>query len=182
MNDVTHKPMCILLFSIIIIIYCFYITGAIKTLPCEKNFTSIISSNFVHIDYLHLLSNLYGIYAISRVEIKLGTIKFIILLLLMISLNTMFEIILCNIFPNQIKCSIGFSGILYGVLMFEIIVQNNLDYRLLSSLITSAILPSAVNRKISLSGHIIGLLTGSLLGISYNTLFYNDDSFICNAS
>ena len=170
MKDINDIPVCISIFSIIILIYSFYITGALKTLPCDKNFTSIISSNFVHIDYLHLLSNLYGIYGLSRVEIKLGTINFIILLILLILLNTIFEMMLCNLFPNQ-RCSIGFSGVLYGIIMFEIIFDNKIDYEILNSLIVSVLLPSSVNRKISLSGHIIGLLSGSLIGMICKQLF-----------
>jgi membrane associated rhomboid family serine protease len=178
MNDVNEIPISILLFSIIIIVYSFYVTGAIRTLPCEKNFMSIISSNFVHIDYLHLLSNLYGIHGLSRVEKKIGTINFVLLLLSLLILNTIFELILYNLFSNQITCSIGFSGVLYGILMFELFYDNKLDYEILSSLTISIIIPSTVNKKISLSGHIIGLISGSLIGficMKSNGLFVRKD-------
>ena len=72
-------------------------------------------SNFVHVDAAHLISNLYALYAISRVEEKMGFKPFIWLIVFLLSFNTLVHYMLRSVFKDM-KCSIGFSGILFGLI------------------------------------------------------------------
>jgi membrane associated rhomboid family serine protease len=127
-------------------------------------------SQFIHVDFLHLLSNLYGIYSLSRVENKHGPKKFFLLLLFLLVINTVIESVLHKII--KYPCSIGFSGILYGVLTFEIVCdKNNLDYVLVGSIITNIFVTKIFKNNVSLQGHIVGAITGIISGILFKNFF-----------
>ena len=118
MKNFKEHPICSFISVLIILIFSLYATNAIKIVPCEKDMLSIFMSQFVHTDFFHLASNLYGIYSLSRVEHKYGPKKFFSLIFFLLLLNTIAEAILHKLIKSP--CSIGFSGILYGVLTFEI--------------------------------------------------------------
>ena len=131
---------------------------------------SIFMSQFVHTDFLHLVSNLYGIYSLSRIENKYGPKKFFVLLLFLLFINTATESILHKII--NYPCSIGFSGILYGVLTFDTVCdKNNIDYVLLVSIFTNMFVTKIFKSNNSLQGHIVGAITGIISGIMFKNFF-----------
>ena len=132
MKNFKEYPICSFISVLIIIIFSLYLTNAIKTIPCDKDMKSIFISQFIHTDFLHLLSNLYGIYSLSKVEYKYGPKKFFGLLIFLLIFNTIFEGILHKIIKTP--CSIGFSGVLYGVLTFDMI-YGDFNYMLFGSII-----------------------------------------------
>jgi len=155
---------------IIIVIYALYKIEFIKNIPCEKDVLSILKSNFVHTDGAHLMANLYGLYAVSNIETKLGTDNFVWLFLFILVISTLTEYIIKQTF--DVKCSIGISGILMGLLTWNIIISNKVNGKHnLESIIAVVILvayPSIKCKNSSLSGHLSGALSGFLA-----TLFYN---------
>lgn len=170
MKNFKEYPICSFISVLIITIFSLYLTNAIKTIPCEKDMVSIFMSQFVHTDFLHLLSNLYGLYSLSRIENKYGPKKFFGLLIFLLLINAAAESVLHKIIKSP--CSIGFSGILYGVLTFEMICdKNNLDYVLLGSIITNIFVTKIFKSNVSLQGHIIGAITGIISGIMFKNFF-----------
>lgn len=157
---IKNNPVCAFISVLIIIIFSLYTTSALKSIPCEKDMVSIFICNFIHIDLFHLIANLYAIYSLSRVEILLGSKKFFILVLFLSIFNTVFESILHKIINTP--CSIGISGILYGVITFEILLTNNIDYNGLFAIFLNIYASSMSNTKSSLSGHMIGAISGIL--------------------
>jgi membrane associated rhomboid family serine protease len=155
---------------IIIVIYALYKIEFIKNIPCEKDVLSILKSNFVHTDGAHLMANLYGLYAVSNIETKLGTDNFVWLFIFILVISTLTEYIIKQTF--DIKCSIGISGILMGLLTWNIIISNKVNGKHnLESIIAVVILvayPSIKCKNSSLSGHLAGALSGF-----FATLFYN---------
>ena len=158
-------PVCSFIFVLIIVVFSLYFTNAIKNVPCEKDMKSIFISNFIHTDFVHLLSNLYGIYALSRVEYKVGFKKFFSLIIFLLIFNTIFEIILHRIIKTP--CSIGFSGILYGITTFEIVCNDTIDYNMIGAIILNISVSKIFDKKSSLSGHIIGGISGILGGVLF---------------
>ena len=171
MKNFKEHPICSFISVLIILIFSLYATNAIKIVPCEKDMLSIFMSQFVHTDFFHLASNLYGIYSLSRVEHKYGPKKFVFLILFLLIFSTIFEIILHKIIKTP--CSIGFSGILYGIFTFETITdKKNIDYNLFLSIIFNIISSKIFQKKISLTGHIIGAITGILGAIIYKKIYF----------
>lgn len=170
MKNFKEYPICSFISVLIIIIFSLYASNAIKTVPCEKDMTSIFISQFIHTDFFHLASNLYGIYSLSRVEYKYGGKKFFSLIFFLLLVNTIAESILHRIIKTP--CSIGFSGILYGVLTFEIVCDGmNFDYLLFGSIITNIFVNKVFKSNISLQGHLIGAIAGVISGLLFKNFF-----------
>ena len=154
---------------LMIIIFSLYFTTAIKTLPCGKDIMSVFASNFTHIEPYHLLANLYAVYALSRIEKEIGWKKFLPLIGFILVVNTVLELILYKLFPG-IPCSIGFSGVLFAILVWDIVREKSIDMYLLFSIILVVIVSSLKNTNVSLSGHLIGVFTGLITGMLYSKI------------
>ena len=57
-----NNSICAFISIIIIVVFSLYLSNAIKTIPCDKNMKSIFIGQFIHTDFFHLISNLYGLY------------------------------------------------------------------------------------------------------------------------
>lgn len=152
----------------IIIIFLLYWVNLIKTIPCNNDLTSAIKSHFIHTDPFHIVSNLYALYAISRVEQKMSSKKFILLILFIVLVSSVLEVVVHKIIPS-IPCSIGFSGVLFGLMTWELVTEKTIDIYLLSSIVM-LVYASSRGKNISLSGHAIGAFTGSLAGLMYRAI------------
>lgn len=160
-----ENSVCLSISILIIIITILYISNIITYIPCGKNVQEIFAGNFVHVDPYHLISNLYALYSLSRVERRIGkNFKWLVVFLTMF--NTLIEYYLRKMFP-QIKCSIGFSGILFGLMSWELITENEMDLNLILSLIIIVINPSLEKSNISLIGHTVGALSGIVGGLTW---------------
>ena len=125
-KNIHDVPVSVFISVCIIIIFLLYITSILKSIPCNNDVISIFISNFVHTNFLHLFSNLYAIYALSRVEQAIGGKQFIILVVFLLVLNTLLETLVNR--KLNIPCSIGFSGVLYGIMTWELVTQKHLDF------------------------------------------------------
>jgi membrane associated rhomboid family serine protease len=154
-----------LFFSIsIIVIFALYITTAIKSIPCGKDIFSVFYSNFIHVDIYHLTGNILALYSLSRVERAIGVKKFFGLIIFLLIFTTIAEVTFYKMYPKE-PCSVGFSGVLFGIVSWELITTKKLDYTLLLSIFFMVILPSLTNSKISLTSHIIGAMAGIVGGV-----------------
>ena len=154
---------------IIIIIFSLYQTNAIKSLPCNKGIIDNFKGTFIHIDQIHLLFNIYGLYTLSRVEIKLGKRKFLILILFLLLSNSILETFMYHLLPT-IPCSIGISDLLFGILSYEIVSKQGINVNVLIAIFLSVLLPSLQLENVSFSGHIIGAINGIISGIIYSKI------------
>ena len=175
---IKEVPACAFISICLILVYSLYVTNIIERVPCDNNnLDSQMISNFVHFEYSHLLSNLFGLYSLSRVEKEIGPKKFIYLCVSLLILNSIFEIIIHKLRPSE-KCSVGFSGVLFGITTWEIITKEEVDIYLLITIVLLIVIPSLKYKKISLSGHCIGALSGIIFGLVYNKL--KDEDYIFN--
>jgi len=168
MKNFQNTPICSFLAVFIITIFSLYFTNAIKSIPCEKDMTSIFMTNFIHTNFSHLIVNLIALYALSRIEYQIGIKNFSILLIFLLFINTFFEFILHKIL--DIPCSIGISGVLYGMAVFEIIYTNTIDYSMLAALILNIFISYNMDKQSSLYGHLIGVVSGFIGAIIFKKL------------
>ena len=144
----------------------------------------ILSYSFVHKDFNHLLSNLFGIIVVRYCFINLNLkniFLFLYLIILLIPIQTFFLFILDNfIFYNPNHLLVGFSGIIFGTFsyiwlsslygkeyMLNIFIglkKNNEIYKLMTVFLSLGIVYSLLP-SISLSGHIAGILSGFIIFI-----------------
>lgn len=177
MDSLKASPVSSFIGVCIIVIYSLYTTSVIKTLPCNNDVMSVFSSNFIHVDLTHLITNIYALYELSRVERDIGYRKFTMLIIFLVVTNTILEVIAHKLYPS-IPCSIGFSGVLYGVITYEYITTKQLNLYLVASILTRIILPHVINNSnnsgsgnnISVVGHLVGAISGIIGGLLYNKL------------
>lgn len=141
----------------LILIYIGYNTGYFIKIPCDNTITSKFLSNFVHIDSIHLLLNLLGLFIISNFEKEIGSKKFLTLVLSLIIILTIIEKMFFK------KCSIGFSAVLFGIFAYQMMYENNIDYQMLIVLILLFLF--STDTKISHSSHIVGFFSGLALSL-----------------
>ena len=148
----------------IVIVFILFNIQVINALPCGNDIHEVFLSNFVHIELSHLISNLYALYALSRVEQEMGFKPFIWLLIFLLLFNTLVEFLARKLWKNM-KCSIGFSGILFGIATWEIVSKKQLNIEILLAIVIMVVGPSIQNNRASLTGHFIGAISGIIGGV-----------------
>ena len=170
MKNLKIYPVCSFISVVIITIFSLYFTNALKTIPCGKDMQSIFISQFIHVDFLHLVSNVYGLYTLSTVEQKYGPKFFFSLIFFLLTINALLESLFHKFFDTT--CSLGFSGILYGVLTFELSCRGmNTNYLLFISIFANMIANDIFKNNVSLQGHLIGALSGIISGSLFKKIF-----------
>lgn len=128
---------------------------------CDTGFISSIKQSFTHINIQHLLVNMYTMYTFRILEQTYGSKLFLKLICYIIILDAILTTVANK--TTNLTCSIGFSGILFGILIWNFFKTKKITgFNLLSALFF-IIQPSFQNPRASLVGHFIGGLTGFLL-------------------
>ena len=160
-QQLSEIPVCHLLAFLLMIIFIMYNTTFIKTLPCGKGILHSFYSNFVHLDTIHIFSNICALYFLSRLEKKVGSFLFLYIILSLLIVNTMLTVILNKLF-SRIPCSIGFSGILFGLLGWELLIFKTID----PLFILTTLIISVQDSKISTIGHATGFVAGMMVAFA----------------
>jgi len=161
-------PVSSMLAVSIVIVFVLYLMTIIKTIPCGDSVLSSFCSNFVHVDIYHLLANLVALYALTRVERDIGVKHFSFLILFLLIFTSIMEVIAHKLFPSM-PCSIGLSGILFGIMAWELTTKKGLDPLILLSIIGVVTMPSLQNPKASLIGHAVGAIAGVIGGLLWRS-------------
>lgn len=148
----------------IIVIFSLYATTALKTLPCEKDLLSVFYGNFVHIEFPHLMANLLALYALSRVEVTIGAKKFVTLVIFLLIFISLVQVVIHRIWKT-VPCTIGFSGVLFGVAAWELVANQEVDLVLFFTIAAMVVLPSLTDKRVSLVGHTVGAVAGVAGGL-----------------
>ncbi len=142
----------------------------------------ILSYSFVHKDFNHLWSNLFGIVVVRYCFIKLNLkniFLFLYLIILLIPFQTFYLFIVDNfLFYNPNHLLIGFSGIIFGSFSFIFLssmfgkeyflnifigLKKNYEINKLMTLFLSLGIFYSFLPSISLSGHMAGILGGFII-------------------
>lgn len=163
-------PVSLFLAVSIVLVFALYVTTVLKTVPCGRNFLSSFCGNFVHIDLFHLGANLITLYTLARVERDIGAKRFSFLILFLLVFTSIVEVNMHKIIPN-IACTIGFSGILFGILAWELTTKKGLNLLVVISIIGVAVMPTIQNpERASLLGHLVGVVSGIIGGLLWTSL------------
>ncbi len=125
---------------------------------CNNNILHNASRDFIHAEPYHLLVNLFGLYYVSALEEKIGSAKYSILVVSLILLSSLITFIARKMF--DIKCSIGFSGVILGLLSYMLLDSSKDNSSLYPILYLIAISIYPTSKNISVSGHLIGIFSG----------------------
>ena len=120
---------------------------------CNDDILSRIQGSLVHVNFTHLAMNLIGLYILSEIEKVIGSENFIKLVLFIIALSSIIETVL------KTSCSIGFSGVLYGLLAYEMFIKKKIKLDIIIVLVSLCFINDN-NSNISHSGHLIGFISG----------------------
>jgi hypothetical protein len=162
-------PVSLFLSVSIVLVFALYVTTVLKTIPCGRNILSSFCGNFVHIDLFHLAANLVTLYTLTRVERDIGAKRFSLLILFLLIFTSVMEVIAHKIFPD-IACTIGFSGILFGIMAWELTTKRGLDLLVVISIVGVAVMPTIQNpKRASLLGHLVGVLSGIIGGLLWTS-------------
>ena len=142
----------------------------------------ILSYSFVHKDFNHLLSNLFGIAVVRYCFINLNLqnkFLFLYLIIFLIPIQTFYLFILDNfLFYNSNHLLVGFSGIILGVFSFILLssfygkkyifnifigLRKNYEIHKLMAVFLSLGIIYSFLPSISLSGHMVGILNGFII-------------------
>ncbi len=167
-KKLADAPISVSLGILIIIIFILYTTQVIKDIPECKTVHSTLCSHFVHIEMRHLLANLLALYALARVESVIGSKQFILLILFLVVFTSLIETILHKWVPN-IPVSVGLSGILFGIMSWEIMTYKDAQVPLLISIGVMILSQAIYANNISIAGHLIGAIVGILGGILWKS-------------
>jgi len=142
----------------------------------------IISYSFVHKDFNHLFSNIFGIIVVRYCFLNLNLknkFLFFYLTIFLVPMNTIFLLIIDNfLIYNYNHLLVGFSGVLFGsytfILLSSIFGKRNIfnifiglekskDIKKLMILFLSLGIAYSLLPNISLSGHLSGMLSGFVI-------------------
>lgn len=164
-TNISGIPSTITLSVFMIAIYILYATKKIQKIPCQDTLLKSFESNFVHVSAQHLIVNIFAFWQLSRVEARGGSKNFVLLLLSLLALQTVGEYAVAKLTKNT-KCSIGFSGILYGIAAWELITSKTKN---LASIALPMLLVIFLGGG-SITGHLIGVGSGVIAGIVTNII------------
>ena len=164
--DPTKKPVFSFISVVLIIITLLYIFGYFKNVPCGSDPLKILRRQFIHSNYGHIVANLVVFYILSRIEIEFGSSVFFMIILQILVISTTLELIVHHMF--NIPCSVGFSGVLFGMAVWEFMYSRSMNYAVLLTILAIVIAPSVTNPRASLIGHSLGAFSGLLLSLYYS--------------
>lgn len=132
----------------------------------------LLTGTFVHIDFFHLLFNMYSLYVIgSQIEGFFGRTKFLIIYFLSAIMASLFSILL-----NSNVASIGASGAIFGLLgamlyfgyYYRVYLGNTLTSQIVPIILINLLmgfLLSGIDNFAHIGGLVGGIVTTMALGI-----------------
>lgn len=149
---------------LVVIVFLMYQFGVIHTIPCSNNFFEGILRSFIHINIRHFVANIAGFYLLYRSEVELGPKKFSVVILSILFLSVLFEMMVSMFMKTN--CSIGFSGVLFGVAAWELFSDGNVELFGLLTIIAFMTIPSLKDPKVSWLGHLAGFAAGTVVALT----------------
>ena len=124
----------------------------------------LLAAGFIHIQYYHLIANIYSLYNFRFMERLLGSGKYLLVVILAILGGNL----LTYKAGNKHSITIGISGGIYGLIgVYVILLIKFIGYRSLPT-VANMLLPGIIVSflpNVSLTGHLGGLITGIILGL-----------------
>ena len=155
-------------YSIILLLLLLYGSGR-GNIDCSfQGLRNQLWFGLIHGNALHLIVNVWSFYQFSYLETILGSRNYLILILSIWVLSSviywLINLNLVTLFTGPL-CSVGFSGVILGLLIWSRMMFRNdaFDLREIWLWFLILFVPVIQNPRISLLGHLSGILAGILL-------------------
>ena len=121
----------------------------------------LLASGFVHINFYHLLANVYTLYNYRWLESYLGSVRFAIVLLASIIGGSL----VTYKFGRSNTVTVGISGGIYGLMAVYIVLLLKLPYMDMYQILQMFLPTIIINfmPNISVTGHVGGFVTGLIM-------------------
>lgn len=150
-------------------------------IPLVKSgeYIRLITSAFVHIGIIHLLSNMYALYVIGRqVEQLYGKVKYILIYFISAIMGSLFTVV----FSSSNTVAAGASGAIFGLLgallYFGYSYRGYIGNSIINQVLPAILLNLAIgfsSPNIGNSAHIGGLIGGYLISMALGIDTDNDN-------
>ena len=146
---------------LIIFILVFVQFGEIGSPNClDKSYNQYIYRSFMHQDLNHLSTNIFTLWNLSELEKEFTALQFIYIVTFLLVASTAIHFLMDKITRTK-NCAIGFSGVLFGMLVFQLGKQG-FDIITVGQMVLLLVLPSLTRTNISFTGHLSGVIAGIL--------------------
>lgn len=144
-------------------------SGKAPEVNCENRFLPTVGRDFIHKDTDHFASNMLALLLVSNVEAAVGSAEFLAAMGSILLLSALLTMGLTKLF--SIDCSVGFSGVLLGLMTFGLLTADSkvLNWSAVALLVLTSVAPLFTGNSggVSVSGHLIGIAAGGIIGLSY---------------
>ena len=114
---------------------------------------------FYHADLNHIIANGISFYSLSFIENVLGSGQFLFAMIFIWMISTIILYSIHSIFPSRKKLTVGFSGVIFGLMVIYVFLMNKSPGISMAGLIIS-IIPQLVFPGVSFEGHLSGIIAG----------------------
>ncbi|XWV24766.1 mg642 protein [Tupanvirus deep ocean] len=115
--------------------------------------------SFYHANTSHLIANGISLFALSFMEEIIGWDQFLLAILFIWIVSSILLYIIHIIFPSRKIYTVGFSAVIFGLIVIYYSLLNQSAAVTLAGLVIS-ILPQLAIRGISFEGHLAGIIAG----------------------
>lgn len=150
--------------SVLIVVFLLFSSNVLTEVPCGRTPSDVFKSTFIHTDPVHLMENMYFLYAMSAVEERMGSKPFTWLVLWLFAFCALGEWLVKDMIQSS-KCSVGFSGVLFGMITWDMASNNGVDKGLIAAAAIQVASASKYGDNRDNVGHAIGAVAGILGGM-----------------
>ena len=115
--------------------------------------------SFYHANISHLVANGISLYALSFMEDIIGWGQFLLAILFIWIVSSIILYVIHIIFPSRKIYTVGFSAVIFGLIVVYYSLLNQSPAVTLAGLVVS-ILPQIAIPGISFEGHLAGIIAG----------------------
>jgi membrane associated rhomboid family serine protease len=115
--------------------------------------------SFYHANFEHLAANAISFISLSFIEDIVGSARFLFMMIFIWIVSSFLLYLYQKIFPSRKIYTVGFSGVIFGLMVVYFTLLNQSPGITMLGLIIS-ILPQLVVPGISTEGHICGIIAG----------------------
>jgi membrane associated rhomboid family serine protease len=159
---------CIILGIIIIVFF-----TSLNNFNTGKDIIDYPLRAFYHANIEHLLANAVSLYTLSFIENVMGSPQFLIAMVFIWIVSSMLLYVYHLIFPSRKIYTIGFSGVIFGLIIIYFSLLNKGAGITIAGLVIS-ILPQILVPGISWEGHICGIIAGFIYILLFPVTKYRE--------
>jgi membrane associated rhomboid family serine protease len=137
-------------------------------ISCAATLPAALTRPAAHANVGHLAANLFAFYVLSQsIQPRIGTLNYVLLIAFLWLTTSLMDI------AFKQRCSIGFSGVVLGLLVWDLFDRGQLKFDLaaLAALAFVWLQPMLAGQSnVSMSGHLYGLLAGLVAVVATRAL------------